>query len=76
MKKEQLRKMATEAIERWNSSPFKLSQEPIVQFWQTAKLPSDFPIPAEYLGKRKGRHVYNLSAKAVLQYIDRHDLES
>lgn len=75
MKIEHLEKMARDAIAQYNQSAFKLSGKAIVQFYQSQSLPEEFPLPFEYLGKNKGKYVYNVEAQAILQYCDRYRAE-
>jgi hypothetical protein len=74
MEKQILRKLAEEAIERKKGSKFTRG-EAFVSFCQEKPFPEDFPIQGEYLGFHKGKYVYNLSAKSILQWLDRCELE-
>jgi hypothetical protein len=74
MEKQILRKLAEEAIERKKDSKFTRG-EAVVSFYQSEPLSEDFPIQREYLGFQKGKYIYNLSAKSILQGLDRCELE-
>lgn len=71
----QLEKEAKEAVDRHNSGSFKDSRIPVVQIWNTHKLPKDFPIPMVYIGFHKNKHIYNLDAHQILKYIKRYRAE-
>jgi hypothetical protein len=73
---EELEIQANRAILEAQNNPFikKLNKKPVIQIWQNQPL-SEFPIEYEYIGYRKGKHVYNLDAQQVLQYIKRYKLE-
>jgi hypothetical protein len=73
---QELETLAETAILKAQSNPFmrKFGTTPVVQIWQDKPL-SEFPVEYEYLGYRKGKHVYNLDARQLLQYIERYKLE-
>lgn len=71
----QLEKEAKEAVDRHNSSLYKGTRIPVVQIWNTHKLPDSFPIPMVYIGYHKNKHVYNLDALQILKYIERYRAE-
>lgn len=76
MQMQKLEILAHKAILECQTNPFKqkLNTKPVVQIWQNKPL-SEFPVNYEYIGYRKGKHVYNLDARQLLQYIERYKLE-
>jgi hypothetical protein len=73
---QELEILANKAILKTQRNPFKqkFGTKPVVQIWQEKQL-LEFPIKYKYLGYRKGKHVYNLDARQLLQYIERYKLE-
>jgi hypothetical protein len=78
VKIEELEQLAHHSIARFNNSslPKLPGKEAVVQFGQYQPIPKNFPIAAEYLGcNQRGFHIYNIPAKAILQYCDRYRSE-
>lgn len=76
MRMEELEQKAKNAIEKFPNRLIKSVDRPIVQIGNSQKLPEDFPIPYTYLGcNRWGKHIYNIDAETILQYIERYRQE-
>ena len=76
MNLEDFEKLAKDAIAKYEESPFKLTDKPMANIGRKSRLPADFPIPHEYLGRNRwGFHVYLLDAQGILQYTERYRQE-
>jgi hypothetical protein len=68
MTKEQLRSLAQNAIDRWQSSNLaSLKGDPKFQVRSLNQI--NFPFSFELLGKHKGMYVYVLNAKEIIQNL-------
>lgn len=73
---EEFEKLAKDAIASFDKSPFKLTDKPMAQIGQRKRLPTNFPVSHEYLGRNRwGYYIYLLDARAILQYADRYRQE-